>query len=200
MARTRFVHIVNRTTGPLDCTWDGVPIVLAPGYKRVQEPVMDPAHPDLQKLDKNKNPMFTEKFVPVDEHGNEVEGPNPPGQYVEYYEAEGCKRQHPIMGTSDPNSADARDGEFLVGVVEWGDDIDHVEQSDAIENINRSLLSEDRQNIVVRDVAGTRRKPDPKAVTDRKIKANKRRAFTDMRLTNPTGMEIRGQINPGEPR
>jgi hypothetical protein len=126
---------------------------------------------------------------------------------VEFHEAEGCVRQHPVMGTADPNSVDARDTDYLLGVREWGHDVSHLEQSDAIELLDRSLLPEDRQRFVVRNVAGARRKVTPADVTNKKVAENKKRErmlsraqIVDTRLINPTGMKIEGQIAPGEPR
>lgn len=52
-----------------------------------------------------------------------------------------AKRQNVRMGTEDPENP--RDVEFLVGVIEWGDDISHIEQSDAPERLDRSLVDGD---------------------------------------------------------
>jgi hypothetical protein len=208
VARTQFVHLVNRTTGPLDCMWDGVPIVAKPGYRAETRPLMDPSNPEVQLLGKDKKPRTETVYIPLDSHGRDLPlGSEPEGQQVEVAEAEGCVRQHPIMGTADPNSVDARDTDYLLGVREWGHELSYIEQSDAIELLDRSLLSEDRQNVVVRNVSGARRKVTPADVTNKKISENKRRdrmmsrsQIVDPRLINPAGIRIEGQIAPGEPR
>lgn len=50
------------------------------------------------------------------------------------------KAQNPVMGTADPMSIDARDGDFLVGVIEWGDPTTPIEQSAAPERFDSSLI------------------------------------------------------------
>ncbi len=186
MARTRLVHIVNRTTRPLDCMFDGAPEVIPPGYVEVRSRV--------PKLDKNGKEILdtkTGETVLLDHVEIVGAGPNgePLAYQVEYAAAEAYIRQHPIMGTSDPTSVDARDTDYLLGVVAWGQEISHAEQSDVIELIDRSRLGDDRQNIEVRNVAGKRRDTSPGAVTDRKIKENKRRAALDAG-ENPNGILI----------
>ena len=52
--------------------------------------------------------------------------------------AEKIKSQNPLMGSEDP--ADPRSPTFLLGVVEWNDDISPIEQSDAEERFDRSLV------------------------------------------------------------
>lgn len=60
-----------------------------------------------------------------------------------YFAAEKAKRQNPIMGTGNPY--DGRSFQSLVAVPEWGDEYDHVEQSNAIELLDRSQLPEEKQ-------------------------------------------------------
>jgi hypothetical protein len=167
MARTKWVEIVNRTTGPLDVMFDGVPDVIPPGYKVEGE---------------GKDT----KIVGAGRDGK------PATFTCELHAAEKFKRQHPIRGTLDPNSVDANDCDYLLGVEAWGDDIEHVEQSDAIEVIDRGELPDDRQNIAVRQIGGGRRTPDKSAKNVRKrkmVERNKRRqAYTDNKLKNPTGI------------
>ena len=62
--------------------------------------------------------------------------------------AELVKRQNPVMGTEDPG--DLRSPQFLLGVLEWGDDLSPIEQSVAIERFDRSL---------VHDAEGQKAKP-----------------------------------------
>lgn len=176
-SRTKFVHIINRTTEPLDCMFDGVPAVVPPGYKFIPDP--DGA---------------------LDDKGQEkgtIVGAGRDGEPLAYtctvHEAECYKRQHPVMGTQNPNSTDANDTDYLLGVEAWGDDIDHVEQSDAIELIDRSQLPEDRQNIRVREVSGARRIPNKKGAKARKQKliqkARRRAAFEADNHPSPFGIK-----------
>jgi hypothetical protein len=53
------------------------------------------------------------------------------------------KRQNPVMGTEDPENP--RDFESLVGIIEWGDDIDHKEQSAVEERLDRELMNDTAQ-------------------------------------------------------
>lgn len=128
MAVMQIVHVVNRTTVPLDVMDDGVPFVIRPGYKRLASGEIVGAAPD----------------------GSVLLEPLP------YFAAERAKRQNPIMGTGDPY--DGRSFLSLVAVPAWGDEFGHVEQSGAIELLDRSKLPEDRQlgqpNVTVRKVGG----------------------------------------------
>jgi hypothetical protein len=54
--------------------------------------------------------------------------------------AELVKRQNPVMGSEDPT--DPRSADYLLGVEEWGDDISPLEQSDAVERFDRSLVTD----------------------------------------------------------
>jgi hypothetical protein len=184
MARTRLVQIVNRTTGPLDCMFDGVPEVIPAGYKRALVPKLN-ANGDA--IVKDGQAVMVEEIVGAGRDGEPLE------HTVEFSAAEAYIRQHPIMGTADPASVDARDTDYLLGVEAWGHDIDHQEQSNSRELIDRSLLPDDRQNIKFVNVRGKRRDVSPGAITSRKIKENKRRAaLVDPRLTNPNGIRVSG--------
>jgi hypothetical protein len=155
----KMVLVVNRTTRPLDAMFDGQPVVLLPGY------MLAPKEGDEEK-DKPK-------LVIV--------GAGPAGAVVTnslpYFAAELVKRQNPVMGTEDPEAPNVFDS--LIGVVEWGDDISHLEQSDAIERLDRELLDDDAQ----------RARPTARS------KANKKRGsrrYTDNRLKSPAA--IRGDF------
>lgn len=176
--RVRTVHLINRSTIPLDCMFDGVPDVLKPGYVT------------REKCDE-KGAVVLKGGKPI----LEIVGAGPNGEpasyEVEYAAAETYIRQHPVMGTADPGSVDAKDTDYLIGCVEWGDEVSHLEQSDAVELIDRSLLPDDRQNIALVNIAGGRRDPaSPSVIHDRKVKANKRRAAmgvpTNLSADNPT--------------
>ncbi len=58
-------------------------------------------------------------------------------------------RQHPRMGTEDPYNP--REYELLVYVPEWKHPATPIEQSAALERIDRSLLPPDRQATQLRD-------------------------------------------------
>lgn len=182
MARTRLVQIINRTMGPLDCMFDGVPEVIKPGYKLGMVP----------KLDKNGDPVVKDgaiQMIPGAVGAGRDEQPDE--QTVEFAAAEAYVRQHPIMGTSDPNSVDARDTEYLLGVPAWGHDVFPTEQTDADELIDRSLLPDDRQNVKRISVKGKRRSASRSAIVGRKIAENKRRAGMDAGY-NPNGIKLSG--------
>lgn len=169
MARTRIVHIVNRTTDPLDVMFDGVPEVIPPGYLEVDGDFFGAGH--------DQTPL---------------------AHPVEFFAAEAYKRQHPRMGTQDPGSVDARDTEYLLGVEAWGDDISHVEQTDCHELLDRTLLPAHRQNAEEIDfstgkhqrVSARERKAQRKSRSKQKAtaQANRRQQYVDTQLKNPTGM------------
>ena len=92
------------------------------------------------------------------------------------FAAELVKRQNVVMGTEDPDNP--RDVEYLCGVEAWGDDIDHVEQSDAVERLDRSLLPDDAQKVT--SLKSNR-------LTNKQQRRNK---FTDEKLYNPGGIEL----------
>ena len=197
MARTQMVWIVNRTTGPLDCMFDGIPEVIPPGYRSEMVPAFDKK--GNQVLEKNGDEKFEEKIVGIGGGAfndkkfaaEYAEVGDPYVHHVEYAAAEAYIRQHPIMGTQDPLSVDARDTDYLLGVVGWGHEIGHVEQSDAIELLDRTLLSDERQSgTTVINVAGKRRDVSKGAIRDRKQKENKRRAALDAG-ENPNGIHLR---------
>lgn len=186
MARAKLVEIVNRTTETLEGMFDGVPEVIPAGYK----------------------------VLTVDATGAKTivgAGPNeePRRHVCELHAAEAYKRQNPRMGTQDPFSVDARDTEYLLGVEEWGDDITPLEQTDADELIDRSMLPDNRQNAVqvpvgrggkVRDVKTKRAvKESRKARAKAKAaaQAGRRQKYTDERLASPTGMKT-NYTRPGE--
>lgn len=87
--------------------------------------------------------------------------------------AEFAKRQNPAMGTFDPSTANVFTP--LIGVKAWGDEIEFVAETDAVEVIDRSLLPDDR-------TAGTTMK------TSAGRRAQRRAQFTDGRLKSPTAI------------
>lgn len=182
--------IVNRTLKPLDVMFDGVPEVIPAGYRVVTATQKVPkrnAEGKALKAADTGEPLYEDK--PVEKVIGAAHDGAPLTYPVEYAAAEAYIRQHPIMGTADPNSIDARDTQYLLGVEAWGHDVSHVEQSDAIELIDRSMLPDDRQVIEVRNIAGKRRDVSRAAITDRKISENKRRAALDAG-DNPNGIRL----------
>lgn len=176
MARRKLVEIVNRTTEPLDAMYDGTPEVIPAGYKNIG----------------------TEEKPEIVGAGND----GAPLTFVcDYFAAEAFKRQHPLMGTQDPHSVDARDTEYLIGVEAWGDEIGHLEQSGADELIDRTLLPEHRQNATLMNIGkggksrstrtrkATKESKKARAKAKAAAQAGRRAKFTDSKLASPTGMK-----------
>ena len=117
MSYGNLVRCVNRSTQPLEGTFDGRIIVFAPGY-----------------VDDG-----TGKIVrAVDGYGAPVVELLPPNV------AAIVKSQNPIMGTQDVGAS--RPDDYLIGVEQWPagrkDDTSHIEQSDAIEIIDRESIGD----------------------------------------------------------
>jgi hypothetical protein len=157
----RMVTCVNRTTRPLDAMFDGQPVVIPAGYKVLEE-----------TDDKGK---VTKRVIGA--------GPNESvlTYALPYFAAEMVKRQNPMMGTEDPSNP--ADFESLIAIVEWKDDVDHIEQSDAVERLDRDMLDDEAQTA----------KPLQTAAGRRMAKLKKRgkggRSFTDPRLKAPMGLK-----------
>lgn len=114
--KERIVHVCNRTTVMLEVMHDGMPWPIRPGYCRN-------AAGEIVGADENGNPSHD---------GRVFLEPLP------YFAAERAKRQNPVMGTGDPYNA--REFVSMIGVPKWGDDYSHLEQSDALELIDRGML------------------------------------------------------------
>ena len=154
----KIVHALNRTTKPLNVTWDGYPYVVPPGFKKVQVEVMKPKlgpRGGAVKDDAGEPIMETvleDRIVGNGPHGDPLLYPMP------YFAAEAGMRQNPKMGTLNP--LNPNDFEPLICVPEWGHPIEHTEQDDAaIELIDRSLLPYEKQQVKHEYVPGTRRAP-----------------------------------------
>lgn len=157
--RVRLVHVVNRTTEYLDCMYDGVPEKVPAGYRELP-PELEGGPPIIVGAGPDGGPLF---------------------HTVEFFAAECYKRQHPRMGTQDPFSVDARDTEYLIGIPEWGDDISHVEQTDADELIDRTLLPAHRQDAVKLEFGRNDRdqpRVAPERPRDKRAKKEARKART----------------------
>ena len=65
-------------------------------------------------------------------------GPNPgvPVVVVQY-----AKDQNPVMGTQDRYEYEG--SQYLVGVEAWGDDVSPIEQSEALERLDRSSIEDE---------------------------------------------------------
>jgi hypothetical protein len=114
--KERIVHACNRTTVKLEVMHDGMVWPIRPGYCRN-------AAGEIVGADENGNPSHD---------GRVFLEPLP------YFAAERAKRQNPVMGTADPHNS--RDFVSMIGVPKWGDDYSHLEQSDAPELIDTSML------------------------------------------------------------
>jgi len=155
----KIVHVLNRTTKPIECTWDGFPYVIPPGFT---ETVIEVERP---KVNAKGNPIIdnetkeavletvTERrIVGAGRHGDVFLYPMP------YFAAEAAMRQNPKMGTL--NHLNPNDFEPLVCVPEWGHPIEHTEQDlDAVELVSRKDMDPERQNVKHQYVPGTRRSP-----------------------------------------
>lgn len=119
----RTVDVVNRTTEPLDCMDDGLPIVVPAGYRRVPNPDAAEGEPDFTVIGAGEDGRVISLQVP-------------------YHTAERIKRQHPLMGSEDFASNDPRNTQWLIAVVQWNEDYSHIEQSDAPERFNPETLPE----------------------------------------------------------
>lgn len=178
MSFQKIIHVVNRSTENIEVTDDGVPWVIRPGYKRVEKlgedgkPMLDP---------ETNQPLF------------DVVGAGPGGSVfmepLPYFAAERGKRQNPVMGTEDPFSPTEFDS--LVAVPEWGDDYSPIEQSNAIERLDRSMLGSDEQKAVVIPARGARREIKKRGSNGQFVKAVQgARSYTDATLENPAGIRL----------
>lgn len=136
MGFTDFVMAVNRTTHPLEVTYNGRAWVLVPGYRRVPR-LQDDGSPVLHTKGKQKG----RPIVDIEPAGPTGE---PATTTLPYFVAEAAKRQNPVMGTENPYGVDGKGLDYLVGVPEWGDDCSHREQSEAPERLDRSQLVDPR--------------------------------------------------------
>jgi hypothetical protein len=141
----QIVYCVNRSTQPLDCMHDGVPFVLRPGY--VEAPDLD--ENGQQRVDPTtRQPAF------------KIIGAAPGGQVLTEAVILGAalraRRQHPVMGTEDPDLMNS--SESLVAIPALGHDYSHIEQTDAPERFNRRDMLQPGQKAVL----VTRRRKLPK--------------------------------------
>lgn len=187
MPRFKIVHVVNRTTEPLDCMFDGIPDCVPPGYCAVAVQNKDGSPK------KDTKGRIVVQAVPAGRDGKPSPDGKPFAYEMELYAANAAKGQHPVMGTEDPYSLDSRGMKFLLGVVEWGDECSHLEQSDTAERFDRSLLPADRQQVEAITPPGVRRSM-MKAHPGQKGKKTPVRGLshaTDERLDNPAGIDMR---------
>lgn len=136
MLKETIVHACNRTTVKLEVMHDGMIWTIRPGYCRNAEG----------------------EIVGANEDGNPSHDGRVFLEPLPYFAAERAKRQNPLMGSADPQST--RDFTSLIGVPKWGDDYSHLEQSDALELIDTSLLEPQTTRdgkVLVRTVQENRR-------------------------------------------
>lgn len=75
-----------------------------------------------------------------------------PGKH-EFPEAQAAKfkEQNPVMGSEHPYTLEKK---YLCGIVEYKDDISPIEQTNAVELIDRSKVHGDAKNVEVREADG----------------------------------------------
>lgn len=140
MAYGNLVTCVNRTTQPLEGTFDGQIIEFEPGY------VDDGTGKIVRAVDGHGAPVV-------------VQLPSNVAAIV--------KSQNPIMGTQDVNQPSPDD--YLIGVEKWPasgrkDPTDHVEQSDKIEVIDRDSIPDAERSAGAEVVAARGRRKSRAAV------------------------------------
>lgn len=145
MLNDQIVHVVNRTTEPLDLTYDGRPYVVPPGYTETGD-ADKKGKRAVVGAGKNGDPLALPMLAQVAKAG---------------------LLQHPIAGTHDPYSPHPT--VFYLGIAEEQGvfPIDHVDFSDVEELLDRSLLPADRQTVEhrsnqMRRLAPQKRRRDPK--------------------------------------
>jgi hypothetical protein len=178
MTFQRILHVVNRSLEPLEVMDDGIPWVIRPGYKLVRAS-------DEGELtdDEREDASVDVKLVGAGIAGTVFMEPLP------YFAAERAKRQNPVMGTEDPLNPNAF--QSLIAVPDWGEDYSPLEQSAAIERLDRSLLPEQLQNVTVVQARGGRKK------VTKKIKGRTRSVYPNARgmvqgdaSENPAGIRM----------
>lgn len=181
MTVQKIIHVVNRTLEDLEVMDDGIPWTIKPGYKLA--PKVENGEPVLEKDPENTS----EKRQVM-----EVVGAGPGGTValtpLPYFAAERAKRQNPVMGTEDP--LNPNDYQTLIAVPEWGEDYSFLQQSEAIERLDRTMLSDEAQTATVVQARGGRRK-----ITKRR-KGGKAKTFISVggeaaaRMENPSGLRL----------
>lgn len=73
-------------------------------------------------------------------------------------QAEAFRRQNPIMGSQDPFTMEMQ---YLVGIVEQGDDVSPIEQSKSVELMNRAKLGGRPVEVVAGATGGMYSSPLP---------------------------------------
>lgn len=181
------VHVVNRTTRPLDVTHDGRPYVIPPGYMRV--PDIDPETKEhrTEKLVDPRDPkrkIDAPRFIVVGAaRPDKKTGEQVPAHDGKPYEhpllasvAVRARRQHILRGSQDPTNPQF--AETLCAIVEIEDPLDHQEQrGQEVELLDRSLVDPSRQKVEVVN--------NPHHLSN-----SRRRSLADPRLTNIAGIRM----------
>lgn len=148
MPGQKIVHVVNRTTQPLEVMDDGVPWPIRPGYALREKRDDNGDIVYKERLDAKGDPVL-ENGKPVLDPIIEVVGAADGRVAMEplpFFAAERAKRQNPLMGSEDPLSPTSFVS--LIAVPDWGEDYSYLEQSDKIERLDRSLMDEVAQTAV----------------------------------------------------
>lgn len=155
----RIVFALNRTTKPLEATWDGYTYIIPPGFKEIEVVELRPKFigkkpiVNIETGEAEMDEVKIAKIVGNTPHGGVNLYPMP------YFAAEAAMRQNPKLGTLSP--LNPTDFEPLICVPEWGHPIEHTEQADetVVELIDRSQLPANRQTVTHEYVPGSRRAP-----------------------------------------
>ncbi|MET0742948.1 MAG: hypothetical protein ABWY78_06215 [Microvirga sp.] len=174
----KIVHVVNRSLLPLEVMDDGIPWPIRPGY--IEKPVVG-----------DDGPVLDEAGEPV----TEIVGAGPGGTVYQeplpYFAAERAKRQNPVMGTEDPWNPNSF--ESLIAIPAWGEDYSPLNQTEAIERLDRSQLPAESQNIKVIAGRGQGRampRKNPKTGKFEKVVSNARAVVQGEARENLTGMRL----------
>lgn len=180
----QILHIINRTTKPLDVMDDGRPYTIPPGY--IVVPDIDPETKEQrlkrEKIDGKPVEIPMVKVVPAGEpDAAGVQTESPTGKPYKYPMLAGAairaRRQHILRGSQDPDQPQV--AETLCACVEIDDPYDHQEQAgEDVELIDVSLLPEER------------RKARQRIVNPHHLSKERRRSLVDPRLTNITGLRM----------
>lgn len=151
--KTQLLNLVNRTTRELNCTWDGIPYKIRPGYVAIDK---DGTVVDVQ-IDAKGQIQKGVRIVPAkatrDRRGNiiaflpDLEAEKealPFFEQFEYAVARAACLQNKRNQTENPH--DPREFESLCGVLEWENEIEHCEQFEDGEALDRSQMASDLQH------------------------------------------------------
>jgi hypothetical protein len=130
------IEVVNRTTKPLNYTWDGIPGILVPGYKVNEKGVVVPAGRDGQvrtvHLQSSVAEMARRQNI---KHGSEDRWQG---------------RVEMLVGIAHRSEENV-----VTAAPHWlFNDISHTEQGDSIERFDRSTMGEADRNVHAMSATG----------------------------------------------